>query len=133
MRSILIGCSLGLLLSSTGAAQAASDSAAIHRLSRQFSAAYVRGDAAAMAALYTPDAVIFPERSNAIAGRQAIRRYWTLAPGRRVTRHLVTPQSIEVDGKHAYDHGTFEISGARVREIVGALQGQVCSSLASPA
>lgn len=124
MRSILIGCALGLLLSSTGAAQAASDSAAIHRLSRQFSAAYVRGDAAAMAALYTPDAVIFPERSNAIAGREAIRRYWTLAPGRRVTRHLVIPQRIEVDGKHAYDHGTFEISGARDGKSWGPFRGK---------
>jgi uncharacterized protein (TIGR02246 family) len=92
---------------------AAADSTAIHQLGRQFSAAYVRGDAAAMADLYTADAVIFPERSEWIAGREAIRRYWTLSPGRRITRHVVTPNRIIVDGEHAYDYGSFEIAGER--------------------
>ena len=49
--------------------------------------------------------MIFPERSAAITGRQAIERYWTLGPGQRVTLHEVTPARIEVDGRHAYDHG----------------------------
>lgn len=92
---------------------AAADSAAIHKLGRQFSAAYVRGDAAAMADLYTSDAVIFPERSERITGREAIARYWTLGPGRRVTRHALTPIRIVVDGDHAYDYGTYEIAGER--------------------
>jgi uncharacterized protein (TIGR02246 family) len=96
-----------------GAQTAAGDSAAIHKLGREFSAAYMRGDAAAMAALYTAEAVIFPERSERITGREAIARYWTLQPGRRVTRHVVTPARIAVDGDHAYDYGTFEIAGER--------------------
>jgi len=91
----------------------AADSAAIHQLGRQFSAAYMRGDAAAMADLYTSDAVIFPERSEWITGREAITRYWTLRPGRRITRHVVTPNRIIVDGDHAYDYGTFESAGER--------------------
>jgi ketosteroid isomerase-like protein len=66
-----------------------------------------------MADLYTADAVIFPERSEWIAGREAIRRYWTLSPGRRITRHVVTPNRIIVDGEHAYDYGSFEIAGER--------------------
>jgi uncharacterized protein (TIGR02246 family) len=92
---------------------AAADSTAIHELGRQFSAAYMRGDAAAMADFYTADAVIFPERSERITGREAIRRYWTLGPGRRITRHVVTPTRIIVDGEHAYDYGIFEIAGER--------------------
>jgi hypothetical protein len=88
MRSSLACCLLAmgsasvtpLLLGQT----AASDSAAIHEQSRRFSAAYVRGDAAAMTELYTSDAVIFPERSAAITGAEAIRRYWTLPAGRRI-------------------------------------------------
>jgi ketosteroid isomerase-like protein len=91
----------------------AADSTAIHGLGRQFSAAYMRGDAAAMAGLYTTDAVIFPERSEWITGRDDIRRYWTLSPGRRITRHVLTPTRIVVDGEHAYDYGTFEIAGER--------------------
>lgn len=75
-------------MSPLAAQTAPSDSVAIHDLARQFSAAYVRGDVAAMAGLYTSDAVIFPERSEAISGRDAIRRYWTLPAGRKITRHV---------------------------------------------
>ncbi len=105
-------------------AQAASDSAALRELARQFSAAYVRGDAEAMTALYTPDAVLFPERSAAITGREAIRRYWTLPPGRRITRHILTPTQIIVDGRHAYDHGTYEITGERDGKSTGTFSGK---------
>jgi uncharacterized protein (TIGR02246 family) len=105
-------------------AQAAvSDTATIQQLARQFSAAYVRGDAGAMTELYTSDAVIFPERSAAITGRDAIRRYWTLAPGRRITRHVITPSQITVDGRHAYDHGTFEVAGERDGKTWGPSRG----------
>jgi uncharacterized protein (TIGR02246 family) len=117
---------LGLFVRGPGlsAQTSGADSAAIHELGRQFSAAYMRGDAAAMAALYTPDAVIFPERSEWIAGREAIARYWTLPPGRRITRHLVTPTRIVVDGEHAYDYGTFEIAGERDRTAWGPSRGK---------
>jgi ketosteroid isomerase-like protein len=101
-----------------------SDSAVIHDLGRQFSAAYVRGDADAMTRLYTSDAVIFPERSAAIIGTPAIRRYWTQEPGRRITRHVITPTHITVDGRHAYDHGTFEIAGVRDGKPWGPSRGK---------
>jgi uncharacterized protein (TIGR02246 family) len=122
----LMVASCAVLWSGTGSAAQIppSDSATIHQLSRDFSAAYVRGDASAMAALYTSDAVIFPERSKAIAGRQAIERYWTSPRDRRVTHHEVSPVHIEVDGKHAYDHGTFEISGERDGAAWGPFRGK---------
>jgi uncharacterized protein (TIGR02246 family) len=106
------------------AATAAADSAAIHELSRQFSAAYVRGDAAAMGALYTPDAVIFPDRSEMIAGREAIERYWTLRPGSRVTLHRATPTSIRVEGDLAYDYGVYEIAGTDGERAWGPSHGK---------
>jgi uncharacterized protein (TIGR02246 family) len=103
---------------------AAADSLAIHKLAQQFSAAYMRGDAAAMAHLYTSDAVIFPERSERITGREAITRYWTLAPGRRVTRHKLIPSRIVVDGDHAYDYGSYEIAGERDGTPWGPFRGK---------
>lgn len=103
---------------------AVSDSAAIHELGRQFSAAYVRGDVGAMTELYASDAVLFPEQSAPITGREAIRRYWTPDPGRRVTRHVIIPTQITVDGRHAYDHGTFEIAGARDGTAWGPFRGK---------
>ena len=124
--STIIAC-LGLTLAAVPllpAQAASSDSARIHELSRQFSAAYVRGDPAAMAELYTSDAVIFPERSERIAGRDAIRKYWNLPKGRRITRHVVTPARIVVDGAHAYDYGSFEIAGERDGKAWGPARGK---------
>ena len=95
----------------SGRGEANPEIAAIQALSRDFSAAYVRGDADAMTALYTPDAVIFPNNSEMIQGHDAIRRYWTLGIGQTVTHHRATPTEIRIDGDHAYDYGVFEISG----------------------
>jgi ketosteroid isomerase-like protein len=106
------------------AAQARSDSAAIHEQSRRFSAAYVRGDAAAMVQTYVTDAVIFPDRSEMLAGHDAIRRYWTLAPGRRITRHVSTPTRIVVEGNLAYDYGVYEIAGERDGTAWGPTRGK---------
>ncbi len=100
------------------------DSTAIQETARQFSAAFMRGDAAAMSALYTKDAVIFPERSDAITGLEAIRRYFTLGERRRITQHQLTPTRIVVDGKHAYDHGTYEIAGERDGKAWGPFRGK---------
>jgi ketosteroid isomerase-like protein len=77
-----------------------------------------------MTELYTSDAVIFPERSDPITGREGIMRYWSPKPGRRVTRHVLTPTSIVVDGDHAYDHGTYEIAGEREGKAWGPYRGK---------
>ena len=114
-------------LAVTGAAHAQasrSDTAAIQEAARQFSAAYVRGDADAITALYTRDAVIFPERSAAISSHDALRRYWKHEPGQKVTRHLLIPTQVTVDGKHAYDHGIYEIAGERNGKAWGPVRGK---------
>lgn len=103
---------------------ASRDSATMHEAARAFSAAYVRGDARAMAEAYTDDAVIFPEGTPAIEGREAIERYWTLGPGRRITHHRITPTRIEVVGNTAYDHGVFEVSGTNDGEAWGPGHGK---------
>jgi ketosteroid isomerase-like protein len=84
----------------------------------------MRGDAEAMTALYTTDAVIFPERSDAISGLDAIRKYWMLGADNRVTRHVLTPTRVTVDGAHAYDYGTFEIAGERKGKAWGPFRGK---------
>src|SRR5688572_13904861 len=109
---------------SAGAQTLRPNTAAIADAGRRFSAAYMRGDTDAIMALYTRDAVIFPERSNAISGQDAIRRYWTRGQGSRVTRHKLTPTSVVVDGKHAYDHGTYEIAGEREGKSWGPFHGK---------
>lgn len=87
--------------------------ARIEELSRRFSAAYVAGDIETMVELYTPDAVIFPGNSEMLRGTDAIRQYWTIPAGQRITRHVATPTEIRIDGDHAYDYGVYEIAGER--------------------
>jgi uncharacterized protein (TIGR02246 family) len=98
--------------------------ARIEELSRRFSAAYVAGDVETMVSLYTPDGVIFPNDSEAIRGHEAIRRYWALPPGQRVTLHRATPAEIRIDGSHAYDHGVYEIAGERDGTAWGPSHGK---------
>lgn len=100
------------------------DRAAIEEASRRFSAAYVRGDVDAMVAAYTPDAVIFPNNSEMLRGPEAIRGYWTLAPGQRVTRHVATPTEIRVEGDHADDYGVSEAAGERNGQAWGPTLGK---------
>jgi len=120
---VLLAISLlsgSILSAQTGPA----DSVKIQQLARQFSAAFMRGDAAAMADIYTSDGVIFPEQSEWITGREGIQRYFTLPPGRRITRHVLTPSRIVVDGQHAYDYGTYEIAGERDGTAWGPTRGK---------
>jgi ketosteroid isomerase-like protein len=125
MKALLCAALATLLASGLTQAQSAhSDKDEIQDAARQFSAAYMRGDADAMTALYTRDAVIFPERSHAISGHDALKRYWTVKPGQKITRHLLIPTQVMVDGKHAYDHGIFEIAGERNGKSWGPLRGK---------
>ena len=98
--------------------------ARIEELSRLFSAAYVAGDTETMVGMYTPDAVIFPGNSEALRGHEAIRRYWTIPAGQRITVHRATPTEIRIDGDHAYDHGVFEIAGTRNGQAWGPSHGK---------
>lgn len=89
---------------------AASDSLAIVAAGRAFSRAYERGDVETLVRSYTSDGVIFPDRSEALSG-DALRRYWTLPPGRRVLLHRMTPTEIVIQGDLAYDYGVYEYRG----------------------
>ena len=123
MKQLLRAVAVTLVMTGTAYAQA-SQSAAITEAARQFSAAYMRGDVDAITALYTRDAVIFPERSDAISGHDALKRYWKHEPGQKVTRHRLIPTQVTVDGKHAYDHGIYEIAGERNGKAWGPIRGK---------
>lgn len=77
----------------------------------QFSAAYMAGDIEGMMDFYTEDAVLFPDNSEYIRGTEAIKNYWTLPEGRRITHHKLIPVEVEVSGAMASDFGHYEISG----------------------
>lgn len=64
-----------LLLASTLAVQAEVKNE-IESAGQKFSEAYAKGDAAALAAMYTEDAQLMPPNAEPLRGREAIRKYW---------------------------------------------------------
>jgi uncharacterized protein (TIGR02246 family) len=94
-------------------ADAATARERIAAVAREFSARYVRGDAAGMATLYTDDGVILPPGRPAITGRDSIASYWRRSPGQRITSHRTVSDSIVVIDSVAYDWGTYTVAGER--------------------
>src|ERR1700728_83130 len=60
----------------TPAAHAESTKAAIEAANARFSAAAAQGDAAALAALYSPEGQVMPAGSVPIRGTEAIQKFW---------------------------------------------------------
>src|SRR5688572_18444092 len=53
----------------------------IEKANEAFAAAFAKGDAAAIAAMYSGDAQVFPPNSDVIAGSAAIQKLWQGAMG----------------------------------------------------
>ena len=54
----------------------AQDTASIQKLNDAFEAAFARGDAVALAGMYTEDASLLPPGAEMIRGRAAIQAFW---------------------------------------------------------
>ena len=74
----------------------------------QFSSYVMAGEHEKIGAAYTADAKIFPQRSDIIAGREAIANYWKRPAGSETSYHKITPSEIRVNGNEAYDYGYYE-------------------------
>ena len=74
--------------------------------------------------LYTDDAVIFPTNNEYIRGKAALEKYWTLAPGRKITLHRMTPVEVRVEGKTATDFGNYEVRGMDGETAWGPVYGK---------
>ena len=74
----LLGVTTLLLLCTTAVAarSATTDRAAVIAVTERWAAAYGNGDLKAIAEMYTEDAKLMPEGSEAISGRSAIRQWF---------------------------------------------------------
>jgi uncharacterized protein (TIGR02246 family) len=70
--AVMFLASMGL----TPAAYADGVKAAIEAANAQFSAAAAKGDGAALASLYSPEAQVMPTGSASIRGTEAIQKFW---------------------------------------------------------
>lgn len=72
--TVLAGC-----LAIAAAPAFAQSKATIQQLDDAWAAAFNKGDGAAVAAMYTPDATVLPPGANLVQGRKAIAAFWSQA------------------------------------------------------
>ncbi len=108
MKSIMVACLIAIALPMFAVADEGKARAAIERANAQFSAAYERGDAAAVAAMYTEDAIVFPPGGEMVKGRAAIERFWkdTMST---VKAAALTTLDVEVSGEMACEVGKVDL------------------------
>ena len=70
-------------------------------------AAFNRGDAAAVAALYTDDATLMPPNSEIVEGRQGVLDFWQGAIQNGLKNASLTTVSVQASGDTAYEFKVF--------------------------
>jgi uncharacterized protein (TIGR02246 family) len=85
----------------------AEDTAAIGELRGAWDAAYEAGDAAALAGLYTTDAVLMQPGLPTMTGRAAIESYYAQNFAMGSFQVDIMPASTVVDGDIGYEHGEY--------------------------
>jgi uncharacterized protein (TIGR02246 family) len=81
----------------------------IESANRAFAAAFLRGDADAVAELYTVDGQLLPPGSGIVSGRPAIAAFWKGAIDAGVKDLVLETTQLESAGDFAYEVGTVRI------------------------
>ena len=84
--------------------------AAIEAANAKFSEAFALGDAKALAALYTKDAIVFPPDSEAIRGNEAIGKFWKATRDSGVQSAVLTTDDVGRSGDVAYEAGKVSLT-----------------------
>jgi len=84
----------------------AQDRATIEKLNDVWSAAFNKGDAAAVAALYTEDAYVLPPGAEMVKGRAAIEAFWRQAAQQMTDAKLTTVDVLPLGPEAAREVGT---------------------------
>jgi uncharacterized protein (TIGR02246 family) len=75
-------------------------------VAKAFAEAYGRGDAKAVAAFYTEDAIAFPPGADMVKGRQAIQKMWQETMDSGVKSLSFTVIDVGASGDLAHETGT---------------------------
>ena len=116
----LIGMSLMLMVVAAGftpvAARQGDARPAIEAANKQFVAAFAKGDAAALAGMYTTGAVAFPPNGEPAKGRAAIQKIWQGAISGGIKAVTLTTTEVETHGDTAHEVGMYEmkVDGGKV-------------------
>jgi uncharacterized protein (TIGR02246 family) len=112
---VIIGC---LSLGSPALAQ---NKATIEKLNDAWTAAFSKGDAAAVAALYTEDAYVLPPGSAMVKARAAIEAFWRQAAQQMTDAKLTTLDVLPLGRSAAREIGTVTLKtkSQPPQEVVG--------------
>ena len=110
---------MGLL--SLGSPALAQSKATIEKLNDVWTAAFNKGDAAAVAALYTEDAYVLPPGSAMVKGRAAIEAFWRQAAQQMGDAKLTTVDVLPLGRSAAREIGTVALKtkSQPPQEVVG--------------
>jgi uncharacterized protein (TIGR02246 family) len=96
---------------SGGQTEAVEDArAAIEAANARFSDAYARGDVAALSAMYTSDAMLFPPDSEVVLGNTAIGEFWKATRDSGVQSATLTTVDVGRSGDVAYESGKVSLT-----------------------
>ena len=95
--------------------------AAIQKLNDEWTAAFNKGDGAAVAAMYAEDAYVLPPGADIVKGRAAIEAFWRGAVGQLGDARLTTLDVLPLSGTAAREIGTVTLKtkAQPPQEIVG--------------
>ena len=88
----------------------AADGEAIKAVSKQWVDAFNRGDAAAIAAIYTEDAKRFPPNSPMIVGRESIQAWIQVGLDAGIGNLQATMIELSINGDMAYEIGEYTLT-----------------------
>ncbi|HEU0154585.1 MAG TPA: SgcJ/EcaC family oxidoreductase [Stellaceae bacterium] len=116
-RGMLLAAAL-LLLAAPAPAQTVGQ---IQQLNDKWMAAFDKGEAAALAAMYAPDAYVLPAGAEMAKGRQAIGAFWQGATKQLGDAKLVTVDVLPLGRRAAREIGTFSFKtkAQPPQEVVG--------------
>lgn len=83
--------------------------AAVEAANKKFSDAAAKGDAAAIARIYTTDAMAFPPNSDIVHGRADIEKLWQSLLASGISSLELVTTEVESQGNLAYEVGTYEL------------------------
>jgi ketosteroid isomerase-like protein len=106
-----------LLVVSPISAQQKDARAAIEAGNKKFAEAVGRGDAAALAALYTKDAMVFPPNADITRGQEAIKGLWQSVIGSGIRGITLTTLEVESFGGTANEVGKYSLKGEGDKEL----------------
>lgn len=106
------------LLGTADATHADAARAAITAQSQQLMSAIEKGDVAAVADLFAPDATLsVPMSPGFISGRERISGFWQAALGGGLKRLILAPLDLEGDGNLRVETGNYQAIGPEQREL----------------